>query len=169
MTKNYSKPGAGISGGVCGIAPREKCTALAGVVCHSPYNFFAKCLLGRAGTSACPRRLAPRVLRVRGFLQNDFEETLQDLEGIVTSFAQYSDMSKLEEISENVQSVNERIDMSVKAAKLYNNRESLFGKPVTDYSRVQKLVKVRENKTLGNKTTPYAQQTYQGRVSRCVD
>ncbi|PHJ26108.1 dynein heavy chain axonemal protein, partial [Cystoisospora suis] len=73
--------------------------------------------------------------------QNEFEETLQDLEGIVSSFAQYSDMSKLEEISENVQSVNERIDMSVKAAKLYNNRESLFGKSLTDYSRVQKLVK----------------------------
>ncbi|CBZ56170.1 Dynein heavy chain 1, axonemal, related [Neospora caninum Liverpool] len=73
--------------------------------------------------------------------QAEFEETVKDLEGIVSSFSQYADMSRLDEIRENVVSVNARIETSVQAAKLHNTREMLFGKPVTDYSRVHQLAK----------------------------
>jgi dynein heavy chain len=73
--------------------------------------------------------------------QSEFDDNLLDLAGIIETFAQYSDISKVKEIYENVESVNERLKQANAQAKLFNCREVLFGKESSDYSQLQALQK----------------------------
>lgn len=73
--------------------------------------------------------------------QADFDESIVDLAGIIENFAQYHDITKCKEIFENVESVNERLKQSNVQSKLFNSREALFGKELTDYSQLQQLQK----------------------------
>eukprot|EP00971_Amphidinium_carterae_P049572 977050-Amphidinium_carterae.1 len=127
--------------------------------------------------------------------QQEFDENLVDMAGIIEGFAQYSDMTKLKEIYENVspsrqvsctspsqgvsgyargsfvattildcatpshvlswsgkivsiasevievESVNERLRQAAAQVKVYNSREALFGKDITDYSHLNGMQK----------------------------
>jgi len=73
--------------------------------------------------------------------QAEFDESLVDLAGIIEGFAAYSDLEKVKEIFENVESVNERLKQANVQAKLFNSREQLFGREPTDYSQLQALQK----------------------------
>merc|ERR1711988_36915 len=73
--------------------------------------------------------------------QAEFDENLEDLAGLVATFAQYTKMEQIEEIFHNVESVNDRLKLAQGQAKLFNSREGLFGKEATDYSQVQSLIK----------------------------
>lgn len=73
--------------------------------------------------------------------QSEFDENLIDLAGIIDTFAQYSDLNLINEIFENVESVDHRLQEAHKQAKLFNSREGLFGKEQSDYSQLQQLQK----------------------------
>jgi dynein heavy chain len=73
--------------------------------------------------------------------QTEFDESLLDLAGIIEGFAQYNDLAKVKEIFENVESVNDRLKQAQEKSKLFNSRETLFGKDTTDYSQLQQLQK----------------------------
>ncbi|CAK9050585.1 Dynein axonemal heavy chain 1 (Axonemal beta dynein heavy chain 1) (Ciliary dynein heavy chain 1) (mDHC7) [Durusdinium trenchii] len=73
--------------------------------------------------------------------QADFDESIVDMAKTIENFSQYSDFEKLEEIHENVESVNERLKSAASQAKLFNSREALFGKEVTDYGMIAQLTK----------------------------
>ncbi len=52
--------------------------------------------------------------------------------------------SQIEEIADNVSSVNERLETCTQQARLFNSREGLFNKNSTDYSRVGQITKAFE-------------------------
>jgi dynein heavy chain len=73
--------------------------------------------------------------------QEEFEEALDNIELTVGAFEQYQDMNKYEETFADVESVNARLKEIKDKANMYNRRENLMGKPVTDYSRLAKASK----------------------------
>ena len=73
--------------------------------------------------------------------QTEFREAIQDLENIVRSFAQYTDISQYDEVAGMVLSVNERLDKCVAEARKFNHREGLFSMEISDYSAVFQSVK----------------------------
>ncbi|OXB71582.1 UNVERIFIED_CONTAM: hypothetical protein H355_004177 [Colinus virginianus] len=81
---------------------------------------------------------------VHDYVEAEFAASLQDLENLVEVVSHYDDMTQMEEINSTVLTVSERLSASVQLAKLYNDKELLFGTAVTDYSRVQRLVKELE-------------------------
>lgn len=68
--------------------------------------------------------------------------SIADLAGVVAGFSSFSEISKLAEVNESVVAVGERIESSIQQAKIFNHRERLFGKDVTDYSTLTKIQKV---------------------------
>ncbi|OEH74384.1 dynein heavy chain related protein [Cyclospora cayetanensis] len=74
--------------------------------------------------------------------QCEFSATITDVADVVASFATFTDTSKLAEANDSVLAVSERLETSIQQAKLFNHRERLFGREVTDYSSLAKLQKV---------------------------
>uniref|UniRef100_A0A0G4F0A6 Dynein heavy chain 1, axonemal n=1 Tax=Chromera velia CCMP2878 TaxID=1169474 RepID=A0A0G4F0A6_9ALVE len=86
--------------------------------------------------------------------QTEFEETLNDLETTVAEFHKnYTKIEEIEEIYQNVESVNERLANCVNSSREFNSREGLFGKATTDYTRLQKILKDFEPLSILWKTT----------------
>ncbi|GAA6221830.1 dynein heavy chain 1, axonemal-like [Lates japonicus] len=73
--------------------------------------------------------------------QSNFEEHLDSLQMLVAGFAGHSDIDRAHEISNEVRRTNKQLKECQTMAQTYNTRERLFGIPVTNYDRVQKLVK----------------------------
>ncbi|KAL8275069.1 hypothetical protein Esti_000948 [Eimeria stiedai] len=73
--------------------------------------------------------------------QSEFSTTVSDLADVVGGFANFAETSKFAEANDSVLAVGERIEMSIQQAKLFNNRERLFGKDLTDYSALGKIQK----------------------------
>lgn len=89
---------------------------------------------------------------VRSLIQCEFAATIVDLADVVAGFANFTDTSKLAEVYDSVLAVGERIDFSIQQAKVFNHRERLFGREVTDYTSLIKIQKVcgqtRQNRFL---------------------
>ena len=68
--------------------------------------------------------------------QEEFREAIEELENIVKSFVQYTDINQYKETAEIVERVQKRLDECIANAKTFNNREFLFGVENTDYSQV---------------------------------
>ncbi|KAL8439659.1 hypothetical protein Efla_004567 [Eimeria flavescens] len=73
--------------------------------------------------------------------QSEFSTTITDLDDAVAGFATFAETSKLAEVNDSVVAVGERIELSIQQAKVFNHRERLFGKDVTDYSALTKIQK----------------------------
>ncbi|KAL7843672.1 hypothetical protein AOLI_G00251840 [Acnodon oligacanthus] len=71
--------------------------------------------------------------------QNNFQERLESLQMLVAGFAAYTDFSRAHEVANEVRRVGKQLKESQTMAQVYNNRERLFGIPVTNYERLQKL------------------------------
>ena len=68
--------------------------------------------------------------------QEEFREAIEELENIVKSFVQYTDINQYKETAEMVNRVQKRLEECIANAKTFNNREFLFGIENTDYSQV---------------------------------
>jgi dynein heavy chain len=73
--------------------------------------------------------------------QEDFEEMLDGIEMTVGSFSQYTDPLKYESTYEDVKSVNQRLKEFTEKTNLFNKREAIMGKPMTNYARLRQAVK----------------------------
>ena len=73
--------------------------------------------------------------------QEDFKGTIEDLENIVKSFVNISDITSYKENYQMVETVNKRLEECINQAKTFNHREYLFGVETTDYSAVQLCAK----------------------------
>ncbi|KAI4880923.1 hypothetical protein NFI96_025448, partial [Prochilodus magdalenae] len=73
--------------------------------------------------------------------QNNFQERLDSLQMVVAGFAAYTDFSRAHEVANEVRRVGKQLKESQAMAQVYNNRERLFGIPVTNYERLQKLTR----------------------------
>jgi len=68
--------------------------------------------------------------------QEEFEETLDNLEMMIGGFGVYDNMEKYIEYASNVDNVEAKLIESTDLARLYNQREFLVGKETKDYSRL---------------------------------
>ncbi|XP_028841933.1 dynein heavy chain 1, axonemal isoform X2 [Denticeps clupeoides] len=71
--------------------------------------------------------------------QNTFQERLDSLQMVVAGFAGYTIVSRAHEVANEVRRVAKQLKEAQGLAQVYNNRERLFGTPVTNYDRIQKL------------------------------
>jgi len=73
--------------------------------------------------------------------QEEFKESIQTLERTIHSFHQYRHMQDHDQIAKLAAEVNENLRKSQEQAKTFNHHESLFGVDITDYSKINQLVK----------------------------
>ncbi|XP_066555780.1 dynein axonemal heavy chain 1 [Amia ocellicauda] len=73
--------------------------------------------------------------------QNNFQERLDTLQMLVAGFSSYTDVGRAHEVANEVRRVAKQLKESQQMAQVYNARERLFGMPVTNYDKLQKLVR----------------------------
>uniref|UniRef100_A0A3Q3E168 Dynein, axonemal, heavy chain 1 n=1 Tax=Labrus bergylta TaxID=56723 RepID=A0A3Q3E168_9LABR len=73
--------------------------------------------------------------------QNNFEEHLDSLQMLVAGFAGHSDIDHAHEVANKMRHTSKQLKECQTMVQTYNTRERLFGSPVTNYDRLQKLVK----------------------------
>eukprot|EP00741_Cyanophora_paradoxa_P012299 tig00000169_g11885.t1 len=73
--------------------------------------------------------------------QDAFEKTVSELAVKVDGFAQYRDMAKVKQVSAIVKGIQKQLKECEGKAQQFNSRESLFGKPVTQYEQLAKIGK----------------------------
>ncbi|XP_010777133.1 dynein heavy chain 1, axonemal-like [Notothenia coriiceps] len=73
--------------------------------------------------------------------QNNFEDHLDSLKMLVAGFACHDDINHAHEVANEVRRTTKQLKECQTMAQTYNTRERLFGIPVTNYDRLQKLVK----------------------------
>lgn len=71
--------------------------------------------------------------------QESFNATIETLTDTVNKFSQYTDLSKVDYVYDDVQQITEQLKKAQEDANLYNRREGLFQKEITDYSHLQKI------------------------------
>ncbi|GMH70086.1 hypothetical protein TrRE_jg13191 [Triparma retinervis] len=76
--------------------------------------------------------------------QEKFVQELGLLEKEVEAFGAYDNLSQVEEVSAHAESVTQKIKDADTKAQLYNSREGLFDKEITDYDLLSKVKKTFE-------------------------
>jgi len=66
--------------------------------------------------------------------QEEFASEIQSLTTVINGFSKYSDLSKVKEISENVVSINQKLKDALANSALFNSRETMLERPMTDYN-----------------------------------
>eukprot|EP00937_MAST-01D_sp_MAST-1D-sp2_P005910 g5910.t1 len=73
--------------------------------------------------------------------QEAFEEKLKDIEGEVAGLFSFSDMKKVAQVHPKIMQLQKDINESTQQAKLFNTREGLFEKDITEYSQVGRIAR----------------------------
>eukprot|EP00520_Triparma_pacifica_P000109 CAMPEP_0118637104 /NCGR_PEP_ID=MMETSP0785-20121206/2977_1 /TAXON_ID=91992 /ORGANISM="Bolidomonas pacifica, Strain CCMP 1866" /LENGTH=1671 /DNA_ID=CAMNT_0006528273 /DNA_START=118 /DNA_END=5134 /DNA_ORIENTATION=- len=76
--------------------------------------------------------------------QQKFIQELGMLEKEVEAFGSYDSLAQVEEVSQHAESVSQKIKDADSKAQLYNSREGLFDKEITDYDQLAKIKKTFE-------------------------
>ncbi|KAG2439747.1 hypothetical protein HYH02_010624 [Chlamydomonas schloesseri] len=72
--------------------------------------------------------------------QDMFRDTIGDLQVLVSNFGLYTDLAKMEAVTTEVRSVDERLKKADRDAGVFNSREALLGLPPTDYTPLKKVI-----------------------------
>uniref|UniRef100_A0A8C0W387 Dynein axonemal heavy chain 1 n=1 Tax=Castor canadensis TaxID=51338 RepID=A0A8C0W387_CASCN len=73
--------------------------------------------------------------------QNNFQEKLEGLQLVVAGFSTHVDITRAHEIANEVRRVKKQLKDCQQLAMLYNNRERIFGLPITNYDKLLRMVK----------------------------
>ncbi|XP_053154302.1 dynein axonemal heavy chain 1 isoform X2 [Hemicordylus capensis] len=73
--------------------------------------------------------------------QTNFLERLDGLQIAVAGFSAHSDITRAHEIANEARRIRKHLKDSQQMALLYNNRERIFGTPVTNYDKLNRMVK----------------------------
>ncbi|XP_060621830.2 dynein axonemal heavy chain 1 [Anolis sagrei] len=73
--------------------------------------------------------------------QTNFLERLDGLQLAVAGFSAHSDINRAHEIANEARRIRKQLKDSQQMALLYNNRERIFGTPVTNYDKLNRMVK----------------------------
>ncbi|ESO89348.1 hypothetical protein LOTGIDRAFT_210379 [Lottia gigantea] len=73
--------------------------------------------------------------------QTNFEDRMDNLQMVVAGMAAYTDVSKAQEVANEVRRVHKQLKEAQGLASTYNNRERLFGMPTTNYDKLSRLAK----------------------------
>ncbi|XP_051532039.1 dynein axonemal heavy chain 1 [Myxocyprinus asiaticus] len=71
--------------------------------------------------------------------QNNFLERLSELQMVVAGLAAHTNIERAHEVANKVRRVSKQLKECEEMAQLYNNRERLFGKPLSTYTELQRL------------------------------
>lgn len=71
-------------------------------------------------------------------LPTQLTHNVAPLQMMVASMAAYTDINKAHEVANEVRRIKKQLKEAQTSAQLYNNRERLFGMPVTSVSRKAK-------------------------------
>ncbi|XP_062056155.1 dynein axonemal heavy chain 1 [Lepus europaeus] len=73
--------------------------------------------------------------------QNNFQEKLEGLQLVVAGFSTHVEIARAHEIANEVRRVKKQLKDCQQLATLYNNRERIFGLPITNYDKLSRMVK----------------------------
>ncbi|XP_074200861.1 dynein axonemal heavy chain 1 isoform X9 [Camelus bactrianus] len=73
--------------------------------------------------------------------QNNFQEKLEGLQLVVAGFSTHVEIVRAHEIANEVRRVKKQLKDCQQLAMLYNNRERIFGLPITNYDKLSRMVK----------------------------
>ncbi|XP_004676628.1 PREDICTED: dynein heavy chain 1, axonemal [Condylura cristata] len=73
--------------------------------------------------------------------QNNFQEKLEGLQLVVAGFSTHVEIARAHEIANEVRRVKKQLKDCQQLALLYNNRERIFGLPITNYDKLSRMVK----------------------------
>uniref|UniRef100_A0A8D1UYI8 Dynein axonemal heavy chain 1 n=1 Tax=Sus scrofa TaxID=9823 RepID=A0A8D1UYI8_PIG len=73
--------------------------------------------------------------------QNNFQEKLEGLQLVVAGFSVHVEIARAHEIANEVRRVKKQLKDCQQLAMLYNNRERIFGLPITNYDNLSRMVK----------------------------
>ncbi|XP_053075250.1 dynein axonemal heavy chain 1 isoform X4 [Acinonyx jubatus] len=73
--------------------------------------------------------------------QNNFQEKLEGLQLVVAGFTTHVEIARAHEIANEVRRVKKQLKDCQQLAMLYNNRERIFGLPITNYDKLSRMVK----------------------------
>ncbi|XP_072845880.2 dynein axonemal heavy chain 1 isoform X2 [Pogona vitticeps] len=82
-----------------------------------------------------------RFRKIQFMDQNNFLERLDGLQLAVAGFSAHADISRAHEIANEARRIRKQLKESQQMALLYNNRERIFGLPVTNYDKLSRMVK----------------------------
>ncbi|XP_062252615.1 dynein axonemal heavy chain 1 [Platichthys flesus] len=82
-----------------------------------------------------------RFSKIQQANQNAFEEQLDTLQMLIAGFGSHADIDHAHQTANEVRRIAKQLKECQAMAQTYNCRERLFGTPVTNYDRLQKLVK----------------------------
>ncbi|KAK3247674.1 hypothetical protein CYMTET_42830 [Cymbomonas tetramitiformis] len=72
--------------------------------------------------------------------QESFELHLNDLNNIISSLQQYTDLNQVDNVATQMRNLQKDLKQAEADATLFNMREVLFGVDATDYSRIKKMI-----------------------------
>uniref|UniRef100_A0A8C4M1C9 Dynein axonemal heavy chain 1 n=1 Tax=Equus asinus TaxID=9793 RepID=A0A8C4M1C9_EQUAS len=73
--------------------------------------------------------------------QSNFQEKLEGLQLVVAGFSTHVEIARAHEIANEVRRVKKQLKDCQQLAVLYNNRERIFGLPITNYEKLSRMVK----------------------------
>ncbi|XP_054451580.1 dynein axonemal heavy chain 1 [Pteronotus mesoamericanus] len=73
--------------------------------------------------------------------QNNFQEKLEGLQLVIAGFSTHVEIGRAHEIANEVRRVKKQLKDCQQLAMLYNNRERIFGFPITNYDKLSRMVK----------------------------
>ena len=66
--------------------------------------------------------------------QDDFAGEIQSLTSIINGFSKYSDLSKVNDVADNVLGIQQKLKDAFSQAQVFNSRETMLERPMTDYT-----------------------------------
>lgn len=105
-----------------------------------------------------PKKVQQRIRKVRFQMEQEksryheemkdqqarFESLLIILHQEVVGFSRYDDLAKVDIVADHVAKVKNKIRNAVEQARLFNNREALFGQALTPYDNLATIQKIFE-------------------------
>lgn len=86
-------------------------------------------------------KLKEQMVKSMELEQEEFEETLDNLEMMIGGFGVYDNLDKYIEYANNVDNVETKLQESLEMSRVFNQREFLVGKETRDYSRLAQMTK----------------------------
>ena len=73
--------------------------------------------------------------------QEEFKETIDNLERTIRNYHTYHDINKHEDVSKSCEEINKSLAGLQDEARKFNSRENLFDLDQTDYNKISSMVK----------------------------
>jgi dynein heavy chain len=86
-------------------------------------------------------KLKEQMLKQMELEQEEFDETLDNLDMMIGGFGAFDNIDKYAEYAQNVDNIDSKLMESEENARLFNQREFLVGKEMRDYTRIAQMKK----------------------------